>query len=89
MAMGVWPTQAQSGVAVDVGSKYVNSVLWNQTDRTLVVVLPDLGIGLGAGLQFVMEATLTGQLAAVDWDCQPDTMPSRYLPSECRDIRFP
>ncbi len=89
MATGVWPTQDQSGVSVDVGSKYVNSVLWDQTERTLIVKVGALSSAIPVNSQFLMEATLTGSDAAVDWDCQPDTLPGKYLPSECRDIRFP
>ncbi len=89
MATGGWPDQASSGVSVDVGSKYVNSVLWDQAERTLIVKLAAISTVIPENAQFLMEATMTGSDAAVDWDCQPDSFPAKFLPSECRDVRFP
>ncbi len=89
MASQRWPTAAESGVAGDVDSKYVQSVVWNEAERAMIVTIKFLGGFATAGSQFRMEATVTGSAAAVDWDCQPDTVLPRYLPAECREVRFP
>ena len=89
MASQRWPTAGESGVSGDVDSKYVQSVIWNEAERAMIVKIKFLGGLATAGSQFRMEATVTGNAAAVDWDCQPDTVLPRYLPAECRDVRFP
>ncbi len=86
---GRWPTQSEAGYELNIGTKYVQSVLWDETSLSLVVKIEDLGGATAAGQQFLMEATLTTSQAAVDWDCQPGTVKTAYLPATCRDTGFP
>ena len=90
LSAGRWPDDAaEAGFESSIASKYVQSVIWNEAERAMIVKIKFLGGLATAGSQFRMEATVTGNAAAVDWDCQPDTVLPRYLPAECRDVRFP
>ncbi len=95
-AEGRWPANsAEAGFSGSIGAKYVQAVSWSQSARQLTVFYDELGGSTLAGQEVVLEATVTGSGAAIDWDCHPSDEPpplpleEKYLPAECRTTGYP
>jgi type IV pilus assembly protein PilA len=78
-------TGAQAGINEDIGSKYVNSIVYTRTSATvatLVGKMTTLGGVVANNDTVLLEGNAT--YSHVGWDCKPGTIPTRYLPGECR-----
>ncbi|WP_199103011.1 pilin [Aquitalea sp. ASV11] len=84
---GTMPGTAASAGFSSVATKYVSSVGYSQTSNTVGVLTVTMASGIGGSVTSTANAfTLTGTLASgtVDWKCAASTIPSQYLPANCR-----
>jgi len=88
---GVMPTGiTTAGFSSTIGSKYVTNITYTPsgtgTGATLTVAITDtVKTGL-VGQTVLLYAS--GLSAAVDWDCRPGTLATKYTPAECRTTGF-
>ena len=80
---------AQAGFETDINSKYVNSVTYTRQDsRNAIVRVTIKALGGSTAANQQVQLLGTGNVANVDWDCQPSTggsaVPNKYLPADCR-----
>ena len=86
-SQGSMPQSTSSaGITTDIQSKYLNSVAYTHTSSrvgTLTAkITGNLGGSTGADETVILEGT--GTTARVEWDCKPGTIPTKYLPADCR-----
>jgi type IV pilus assembly protein PilA len=82
-SMPASPTAA--GFSGTIATKFVRTVGYSRTSATVgqlrVTIAATVSPPL-AGQTIIMNGT--GQTAAVDWDCVPGTLATKYIPADCR-----
>lgn len=84
---GTMPGTAASAGFSSVATKYVSSVAYSQTSNTVGVLTVTMASSVGGNVTTTANTfTLTGTIASgtVDWKCAAGTIPSQYLPANCR-----
>ena len=90
-AMGVMPTQAQSGLNLDPNqSKYVTAIALITATLTAKIQYTLDGTATGFGVTaldakiFEMTGTVGGGGSRISWVCTNSDAPAKYLPANCR-----
>ncbi|WP_082695985.1 pilin [Aquitalea pelogenes] len=84
---GTMPGTAASAGFSSVATKYVSSVAYSQTSNTVGVLTVTMASSVGGNVTTTANTfTLTGTISSgtVDWKCAAGTIPSQYLPANCR-----
>jgi len=82
-----WPTSnTLAGVADSITSKYVTSVLVDNTNPGQIVITYSASIGLTGGQQVILSpiASSGASAGAVDWACTGGNLSGKYRPANCR-----
>ena len=87
VSQGSMPADANAaGFETSIASKFVRSVTYARTSGTVAVltvtITGTVGGGTAAGEDIDLQGT--GNAANVDWDCQPGTLATKYIPADCR-----
>ena len=89
ISQGRMPSTAViAGFATTVGTKYVSVVSFTTaTATTGTITVAASTVAVGGGVAASQNVTLAGTGIAgqaVDWDCQPGTIQTKFLPADCR-----
>lgn len=87
VSQGTMPTNAlAAGFETTINSKYVNTLGYtnNTTNTGTIRVSISSGVGGGTSVDETILMFGTGSNSAVDWDCQPGTLETKYIPADCR-----
>lgn len=87
LSQGSMPsTASDAGFTTAMNSKYVYTVGYTRTSKTesqLRISIKDIGGDTKASQMIILEGE--GDKAKVEWDCKAGSVPTRYLPADCRD----
>jgi type IV pilus assembly protein PilA len=90
-SQGSMPTDVTTaGITTDIGSKYLNSVVYTRTSATVGLLQAKITGNLGGSTTAnnTVDLNGTGSNSKVEWDCRPGStgtaIPTKYLPADCR-----